>query len=93
MPNFYLWPKPPARGDSYWVYGIDAWDARDQIATTLGLAARDDEAFGCHEDDRFKAPLNTIVHDTGEWTEVSVPHQLRSVSGDDDKGGPENLEL
>jgi hypothetical protein len=76
MPNFYVWPTGRPGDDSFWVYAIDDFDARDQISTTLHLRAHCEESFGCEVDSRFKLPLNKILHSTGEWTEVPVPASL-----------------
>lgn len=73
MPNFYVWPMGQADEDSFWVYAVDDLDAREQIASTLRVDARCDKTFGCEQDNRFKVPLNMILHSTGEWTEVPSP--------------------
>jgi hypothetical protein len=36
--------------DSFWIYGIDEWDARNQIEMTLGLDAHNDRFFKCNEE-------------------------------------------
>jgi hypothetical protein len=71
MPTFALRPRGTSDEDSFWVYAIDDWDARAQIASSLGIAAHDETLFGCEEDNRFKPPLNVIVHSTGELTGVA----------------------
>ncbi|WP_158808790.1 hypothetical protein [Beijerinckia sp. L45] len=86
MPNFHVWPMGQTDHDSFWVYAIDDFDAREQIAATLRLNAHDEDEYGCVEDNRFKMPLNLILHDSGEWTEVATPQQLR-CSGKAKDGG------
>ena len=77
MPTFFVWPLSHEKEDRFWVYAIDDWDARAQVASTLGIDAHDESTFGCKEDDRFSAPLNVIVHANGERTEVPEPPQIR----------------
>jgi hypothetical protein len=92
MPNFFVHPTTQAKDDGFWVYGVDEWDARNQIAHTLRLDAHNESVFSCREDTRFKVPLNLILHATGEWTEVATPAQLR-CSEFDGSDGPENPEV
>jgi hypothetical protein len=80
MPNFYVWPKALADDDRFWVYAIDDFDAREQIASTLCVNAHDENLYDCVEDSRFKMPLNLILHNSGEWTEVATPKQLRDTA-------------
>jgi hypothetical protein len=57
MPTFRIWNRthtPDA--DMVWVYAIDEWDARNQIADTLCLDAHDEIAFACEQDDSVAAP-------------------------------------
>jgi hypothetical protein len=73
MPNFHVWSMGQTEDHRFWIYAIDDFDARDQIASTLRVNAHCEETFGCEQDDRFKVPLNMILHSTGEWTEVPAP--------------------
>ena len=87
MPTFFVWPLGHEEEDRFWVYAIDDWDARAQVASTLGIEAHDETAYGCREDNRFTSPLNVIIHANGERTEVPEPPQIRArqgiVCGDD----------
>jgi hypothetical protein len=78
MPTFYVWPIEPGDQESFWVYAIDDWDARSQIATALGIEANDEASYGCAEDNRFTPPLNIIVHSCGELTGVRDPTRPRA---------------
>ena len=73
MPTFALQPTDTADHDRFWVYAIDDWDARSQIAAALGIDAHDETRFCCDEDNRFRPPLNVIVHSSGELTGVPDP--------------------
>ena len=90
MPNFYVWPTGPTQDDSFWIYAVDDVDARDQIASTLSVDARCERAFGCQQDDRFKVPLNMILHSTGEWTEVPKPSEYCDRTDEQGCCGPES---
>ncbi|WP_158811018.1 hypothetical protein [Beijerinckia sp. L45] len=73
MPTFAVWPLDAADTDSFWVYAIDDWDARAQVSTTLGIDAHNEARYACDEDNRFRPPLNVIVHSGGELTGVAEP--------------------
>lgn len=73
LPTFRIWAAHRTDGTTLWVYAIDEFDARQQIASTLRLDAHDEFKFHCSEDDRFKMPLNKILHSNGEWMEVPPP--------------------
>lgn len=83
MPNYVLCEIGSSEAENIWVYALDEWDAREQIATTLQLDAHNSDAFLCRVDARFKLPLRMILHASGEWTEVATPQQLRMVRKDD----------
>lgn len=82
MPNFHVSAKGEIDHDSFWVYAIDDFDAREQIASTLCVNAHDEDDYDCVEDGRFRMPLNLILHNSGEWTEVATPRQLRCPAED-----------
>jgi hypothetical protein len=83
MPTYALWPLDAAADDDrFWVYAIDDWDARAQVAASLGLDAHDETRFGCNEDNRFRPPLNVIVHSSGELTGVQDPTQSGQACDD-----------
>jgi hypothetical protein len=73
MPNFYVWSRDNCGEDAFWVYAIDDWDARNQVSEALALPTHDAFLFGCKEDNRFKTPLDVIIHATGERTQVPAP--------------------
>ncbi|WP_158811396.1 hypothetical protein [Beijerinckia sp. L45] len=89
MPNFYVWPMGQANEDSFWIYALDDFDARDQIASTLSVDAHCEKTFGCEQDDRFKVPLNMILHSTGEWTQVPDPRGCCDRAGNEGCAGSE----
>jgi hypothetical protein len=82
MPTFYVWPRCETEHDSFWIYAIDDFDARQQIASTLKIDSNNEDIFGCDEDHRFKMPLNKILHNSGEWTEVPPPVSLEREADD-----------
>jgi hypothetical protein len=78
MPTYRVWHLGPDGDDeTVWVYAVDDWDAREQVAATLGLAAHDAATFGCEEDGRMVMPLNLIVHKNGELFEIAKPASIR----------------
>ena len=86
MPNFFVWPRARTNADGFWVYALDAFDARDQIQLTLKIDTHDEQSYGCKEDDRFKVPLNLILQTSGEWMEVATAYQcLNLPKGDSDE--------
>lgn len=90
MPTFLICPVDDMDCDSFWVYALDDFDAREQIARTLRVDASDEGRFEASEVTLFKMPLNIILHSSGEWTQVPAPKEVLCFS--DDNGGGENPE-
>ncbi|WP_158809685.1 hypothetical protein [Beijerinckia sp. L45] len=82
MPNYVVRRNGDSDPDRMWVYAVDEWDAREQIASTLQVDAHNSKAYECREEQDFKVPLDMILHESGEWTEVALPLMLRSNAND-----------
>lgn len=78
MPAFFLWNVERKDDEYYWVYGVDEWDARDQIARTLGLNVESESAYGCIETSDLIPDLGVIVHKDGTKTHIPDPEEAGS---------------
>ncbi|WP_158808196.1 hypothetical protein [Beijerinckia sp. L45] len=62
--------------ETFWVYAIDEWDARDQIARTLKLDVHNERRFDCAEAPNLRLELDVIVHRDGTRTGIVRPPSL-----------------
>ncbi|WP_158807911.1 hypothetical protein [Beijerinckia sp. L45] len=76
MPTYIFKGRPDDVKQTWWIYAIDDWDARDQIARTLRIQAHDETLYTCKIDYTRRLPLDVILDCDGNATAVKRPMQL-----------------
>jgi hypothetical protein len=79
MPAFFVWNIERKDEEHYWVYGVDEWDARDQIARSLRMDVVTTDAYGCVETRDFIPDLGVVVLADGSSTPIPDPSDAISL--------------
>jgi hypothetical protein len=76
MPSYRVFHNTNDFGESWWVYAVDEWDARDQIARTFGIDAQNRIRYQCREDASVRPELNIIIDAQGRLTPTKLPNSV-----------------